>query len=98
MESFYLTIILGLDLQGMMEIGQNLAQHEDIARKCRVLEPKIKDYQDSLTAIEKVSHYLRGIVIYSLQITHNPLRITYFVCFLYKCNNDAKLIDSAQNL
>ncbi|GAB1863154.1 Delta(3,5)-Delta(2,4)-dienoyl-CoA isomerase, mitochondrial isoform X2 [Camponotus japonicus] len=43
----------GLDLQGMMEIGQSLAQHEDIARKCRVLEPKIKDYQDSFTAIEK---------------------------------------------
>ncbi|CAL1673164.1 unnamed protein product [Lasius platythorax] len=43
----------GIDLQGMMEIGQNLAQHEDIARKCRVLEPKIKNYQDSLTAIEK---------------------------------------------
>lgn len=43
----------GIDLQGMMEIGQSLAQHEDVARKCRVLEPKIKDYQDSFTAIEK---------------------------------------------
>lgn len=66
MKSFYLTTILGLDLQGMMEIGQNLAQHEDIARKCRVLEPKIKDYQDTFTAIEKVSQYLHKIVIYSL--------------------------------
>ncbi|XP_072750686.1 delta(3,5)-Delta(2,4)-dienoyl-CoA isomerase, mitochondrial [Anoplolepis gracilipes] len=43
----------GIDLQGMMEIGQSLAQHEDIARKCKVLEPKIKDYQDAFTAIEK---------------------------------------------
>jgi len=66
MESFYLITILGLDLQGMMEIGQSLAQHEDIARKCRVLEPKIKDYQDSFTAIEKVSQYLYRIVIHSL--------------------------------
>lgn len=60
---FYLTTILGIDLQGMMEIGQSLAQHEDVARKCRVLEPKIKDYQDSFTAIEKVCQYLYRIVI-----------------------------------
>ncbi|XP_070160055.1 delta(3,5)-Delta(2,4)-dienoyl-CoA isomerase, mitochondrial isoform X2 [Polyergus mexicanus] len=43
----------GIDLQGMLEMGQILAQHNDIARKCRALEPKIKDYQDSFTAIEK---------------------------------------------
>lgn len=42
----------------MMEIGQSLAQHEDIARKCKVMESKIKDYQDSFTAIEKVLLYL----------------------------------------
>lgn len=66
MELFYLAIILGIDLQGMMETGQNLAQHEDIARKCRVLEPKIKDYQDSFTAIEKVSQYLYRIDTFSI--------------------------------
>lgn len=55
MESFYLITILGIDLQGMLEMGQTLAQHNDIARKCRALENKIKDYQDSFTAIEKVS-------------------------------------------
>ncbi|KAL6434831.1 hypothetical protein ACFW04_005189 [Cataglyphis niger] len=43
----------GIDLQGMLEMGQDLAQHNDIARKCRALENKIKDYQDSFTAIEK---------------------------------------------
>ncbi|XP_029675789.1 delta(3,5)-Delta(2,4)-dienoyl-CoA isomerase, mitochondrial isoform X1 [Formica exsecta] len=43
----------GIDLQGMFEMGQTLAQHNDIARKCRALESKIKDYQDSFTAIEK---------------------------------------------
>lgn len=45
----------GIDLQGMMEMGQGLAEHEDIARKCKFLMPKIKDYQDSFTAIEKCS-------------------------------------------
>ncbi|XP_071573272.1 delta(3,5)-Delta(2,4)-dienoyl-CoA isomerase, mitochondrial [Temnothorax nylanderi] len=45
----------GIDLQGMMEIGQSLAEHEDIARRCKLLEPKIKDFQDSLTAIEECS-------------------------------------------
>lgn len=74
-------IILGIDLQGMMETGQELVQHEDIARKCRILEPKIKDYQDSLTAIEKVSYYLHGIVLYSPQLTHNLL----YVIFLIRC-------------
>ncbi|XP_012228186.1 delta(3,5)-Delta(2,4)-dienoyl-CoA isomerase, mitochondrial [Linepithema humile] len=43
----------GIDVQGMMEVGQNLAQHEDIARKSKVLESMIQDYQDSFTAIEK---------------------------------------------
>lgn len=40
-----------------MEMGQGLAEHEDIARKCKFLVPKIKDYQDSFTALEKVSRY-----------------------------------------
>ncbi|XP_050462056.1 delta(3,5)-Delta(2,4)-dienoyl-CoA isomerase, mitochondrial isoform X2 [Cataglyphis hispanica] len=43
----------GIDLHGMLEMGQALAQHNDIARKCRALENKIKDYQDSFSAIEK---------------------------------------------
>lgn len=43
----------GIDLQGMMEMGQSLAQHEDIARKCKIMEANIKSYQDSFTAIEK---------------------------------------------
>lgn len=54
LKEYYLTIISGIDLQGMMEIGQSLAQHEDIARKCKIMESKIKDYQDAFTAIEKV--------------------------------------------
>lgn len=71
MELFYLTTILGLDLQGMMETSQSLVQHEDIARKCKVLESKIKDYQDTFTAIEKVSQYLhRMYILYRSLIIH----------------------------
>jgi len=40
-----------------MELGQSIGEHEDIARKCKLLESKIKDYQDSFTAMEKVSYY-----------------------------------------
>ncbi|XP_020283298.1 delta(3,5)-Delta(2,4)-dienoyl-CoA isomerase, mitochondrial [Pseudomyrmex gracilis] len=43
----------GLDLQGMVELGKTLGQHEDVARKCKVLELHIKNYQETFTAIEK---------------------------------------------
>lgn len=42
----------------MVEVGQSLAEHDDVARKCVIMERKIKDYQDSFTAIEKVSRFL----------------------------------------
>lgn len=40
-----------------MESGQGLAEHEDIARKCKFMELQIRDYQASFTAIEKVFCY-----------------------------------------
>ncbi|KAH0946543.1 hypothetical protein HN011_002625 [Eciton burchellii] len=43
----------GIDLQGMIELGQNLAQYDDIARKCRYMELKIKEYQNSFNTMEK---------------------------------------------
>ncbi|XP_012149832.1 delta(3,5)-Delta(2,4)-dienoyl-CoA isomerase, mitochondrial isoform X2 [Megachile rotundata] len=43
----------GIDLQDMMNLGQQLVEHDDVARKCKVLQQKIKGYQDSFTAIEK---------------------------------------------
>ncbi|XP_017876761.2 delta(3,5)-Delta(2,4)-dienoyl-CoA isomerase, mitochondrial [Ceratina calcarata] len=43
----------GIDVKGIMNIGQELAEHEDIARKCKVLHLKIKEYQESFNAIEK---------------------------------------------
>lgn len=38
----------------MMNVAQELAEHEDVARKSKVFARLIKQYQDSLSAIEKV--------------------------------------------
>lgn len=56
--SFFIISILGIDLQGMVELGKTLAQHDDVARKCKVLELYIKNYQETFNAIEKVFHYM----------------------------------------
>lgn len=37
-----------------MEFGQDLTKHKDIARKCKILQLKIKEFQESFNAIEKV--------------------------------------------
>lgn len=42
----------------MTELGQNIAEHEDIARKCKVIWYKVKDYQNAFTAIEEVFYSL----------------------------------------
>ncbi|XP_057319136.1 delta(3,5)-Delta(2,4)-dienoyl-CoA isomerase, mitochondrial [Microplitis mediator] len=43
----------GIDLQDAMSMGSMLAEHDDVARKSRALEKKIKQYQDSFLSIEK---------------------------------------------
>ncbi|XP_015127487.1 delta(3,5)-Delta(2,4)-dienoyl-CoA isomerase, mitochondrial isoform X2 [Diachasma alloeum] len=43
----------GLDVQEAIILGQEVAQHEDVARKARLLEKRIKLYQDALFSIEK---------------------------------------------
>ncbi|XP_033330716.1 delta(3,5)-Delta(2,4)-dienoyl-CoA isomerase, mitochondrial [Megalopta genalis] len=43
----------GIDLQDMVNLAPKLAEQEDIARKCKIMQLKIKDYQDSFSAIEK---------------------------------------------
>lgn len=43
----------GIDMQDMMNLGQKLVEHDDVARKCKILQQKIRSYQDSFTAIEK---------------------------------------------
>lgn len=46
--------LLGLDLHDMMAFGGEIAQHEDIARKCGVVLKSIRLYQNSITALEQV--------------------------------------------
>ncbi|XP_076300994.1 delta(3,5)-Delta(2,4)-dienoyl-CoA isomerase, mitochondrial isoform X1 [Lasioglossum baleicum] len=43
----------GIDLQDVVNFAPKLAEQEDIARKCKIMQLKIKDYQDSFNAIEK---------------------------------------------
>ncbi|CAB3359987.1 Hypothetical predicted protein [Cloeon dipterum] len=43
----------GIDLQDMIELGGQLAEQEDIARKCKILEQMIKNYQDYISALER---------------------------------------------
>lgn len=38
-----------------MSLGEELSNHDDIARKIKVLRKFIKTYQDCITAIEKVN-------------------------------------------
>ncbi|XP_077283653.1 delta(3,5)-Delta(2,4)-dienoyl-CoA isomerase, mitochondrial-like [Arctopsyche grandis] len=42
----------GLDLQDAMTMGQELAEHDDIARKVRYLNRTLKISQDSITSLE----------------------------------------------
>ncbi|KAJ8681516.1 hypothetical protein QAD02_017308 [Eretmocerus hayati] len=45
----------GIDLMDAMGLFQELADLPDVARKCKILDMKIKQYQDSFTAIEQCS-------------------------------------------
>ncbi|VVC29508.1 Enoyl-CoA hydratase/isomerase, conserved site,Crotonase superfamily,ClpP/crotonase-like [Cinara cedri] len=43
----------GIDLYDMMNLGEEISKHDDIARKSKILRTFIKTYQDCLTALEK---------------------------------------------
>lgn len=43
----------GIDVENLMEFGQDLIKHKDIARKCKILQLKIKEFQESFDAMEK---------------------------------------------
>lgn len=43
----------GIDLASMMNLGQEMSDSDDVARKGIVLERTIKIYQDSITAVER---------------------------------------------
>lgn len=38
-----------------MQLGEEIAKHDDIARKSKVVRVFIKTYQDCITALEKVN-------------------------------------------
>lgn len=59
---------IGIDLFDLMNLGQEVASHDDIARKSKVLRVFIKKYQDCLTAIEKVLLYFTNITILKITI------------------------------
>jgi hypothetical protein len=46
--------LTGIDLQDMAGMGQTLAAHEDVARRCKVLEEMIGNYQHYISALERV--------------------------------------------
>lgn len=45
----------GIDFKDMTELASELAQHEDVARRCKILRSLITAYQDSITSLERVS-------------------------------------------
>ena len=45
---------LGIDLADAAEIGVKLGEHEDVARRCKVIHDTLKFYQDAITSLEKV--------------------------------------------
>lgn len=47
-------MIKGLDLYDVMNLGEEVAKQEDIARKSKVVRTFIKTYQDCINALEKV--------------------------------------------
>lgn len=43
----------GIDMADAAQIGAKLGEHEDVARRCKVLHDGLKLYQDAMTSLEK---------------------------------------------
>jgi len=41
-------------LADIAQIGAKLGEHEDVARRCKVIHDTIRFYQDAITSLEKV--------------------------------------------
>jgi hypothetical protein len=50
----YHCCFLGIDLADAAQLGTKLGEHEDVARRCKILHDTIKLYQDAMTSLEKV--------------------------------------------
>jgi Delta3,5-Delta2,4-dienoyl-CoA isomerase len=51
-----------MDLQDFMELGPRLAEIDDVARKCKIIEVMLKKYQDYISALERCSKPVIGAV------------------------------------
>jgi hypothetical protein len=54
--SLTVSVCLGIDLKDMAGMGATLAAYEDVARRCKVLEEMIHNYQDYISALERVKY------------------------------------------
>jgi hypothetical protein len=70
----YYCCFLGIDLADAAQIGSKLGEHEDVARRCKILHDKIKSYQDVITSLEKV------MCIYHV----NVLNLTHVSIIVYR--------------
>lgn len=52
----------GIDLKDMVELASELAQHDDVARRCKILRSMITTYQDSITSLEKCTKPVIGAI------------------------------------
>ncbi|XP_066906245.1 delta(3,5)-Delta(2,4)-dienoyl-CoA isomerase, mitochondrial isoform X2 [Halyomorpha halys] len=52
----------GLDLTSVATLGEKLAEHEDVARKCKVFRELIIAYQDAISAPEKCAKPVISLV------------------------------------
>jgi hypothetical protein len=52
--NLYYCCFLGIDLVDAARIGTKVGEHEDIARRCKIMNDSIKLYQDAITSLEKV--------------------------------------------
>lgn len=50
-------IVVGLDLTAAANMGEILAEHDDVARRCKIFRETIIAYQESMSAPEKVGVY-----------------------------------------
>ncbi|XP_071449645.1 delta(3,5)-Delta(2,4)-dienoyl-CoA isomerase, mitochondrial [Hetaerina americana] len=52
----------GIDLNDMSSMGAEIGEHDDVARRCKVLDKKIKAYQDSISSLEKCCKPVIGAI------------------------------------
>jgi hypothetical protein len=52
--TYIIVAFLGIDLADAAQMSTKLVEHEDVARRCKIVHDKLKTYQDAITSLEKV--------------------------------------------